>query len=152
MYPLLSQRPNIDGDLLDQTMIDVMDMPNGDRMLLTADYVQMLVDRENVALASGVPQPVHPKDNHVAHSKLHGQYIEDLQMMPPERVAQLKLDINEVAMHKAEHDRYLQEMQASLGNVKAGGGLSANLTQPGASSMAPGGPAPTGNYTPQEKR
>jgi len=151
-FPVLITLPNIDKDILTQTFVDVLELPNGDRMVKTNDLTMMDVDRENMALASGVPQPVHPNDDHFAHHEFHMRYIQEMSQMPPEQMAGQNLDLDAVMQHDMEHQEYINEMNMALGNTKEMGGNAGDIANPDSASEKSKTRPAQGNYTASEGR
>lgn len=152
IMPVALTLPNVDADAFLRTTFEILEIPNADRILIPTNFTNFDIDRENVALSSGVPQPVHPMDNHLAHFKGHQAYIQQMSMQGELAIAAAGLNLEAVAAHMAEHQQYLDEMNSALGNTKEMGGNTGNLVQPDSARMNKQPAGKTGKYTPAEGR
>lgn len=152
VLPIYLAQPNVDRDVLLRTVNDVLEIPNGDKILIPTNFTSFTIDKENVALASGIPQPVHPMDNHLAHYKGHEAYLTQMSQQGDVAIQSAQLNLEAVAQHMAEHQQFLAEMNASLGNTKEMGGNAGNMVQPDSARMNKQPTGKTGQYTPSESR
>ncbi len=145
VFPAIKDDPWFDPQVSRETLVDILELPNGDRLLASREHQQMIIDRESIALANGIPQQVHPLDNHQAHLEGHAEFIQDQEQRGEQPT-------NEQMQHIQEHQQFIAEQQAALGNTKELGGNSGNLVQPDAAAQKPSGSGATGNFTPSESR
>jgi hypothetical protein len=129
LFPMLSSNPAIDQKELVTTAVNVLQLPNKDRLIIDDQHVEFIADRENAALAEGVPQPVHPADKHERHHKTHSEFLQNA-----EGLSQAALQA--VQQHDEEHLEFLRQAASGLGNSKELGG---NVGQSG----SPGNPSIT---------
>jgi hypothetical protein len=117
MFPSLYNSRGIDQTELTRTVVQSLELPNQGKILINSEHIQFIVDRENMAMAGGVQQPVHPDDNHQMHSQGHQQFLEN----PDLNDAQ----INVIAEHNQIHFEFIEEANVgALGNTKELGGAS----------------------------
>ncbi|MEA1999848.1 MAG: hypothetical protein U9N61_11085 [Euryarchaeota archaeon] len=134
MYPMLSQDPAYDSYEVRRSAVDLLQLPNPDKLLKPPEYLMVLVQREEIALMSGREIPVHPLDNDQFHIKSHMKAIEFV------RKDQSGTMTTEVLMkHIEAHEEQMKEKQAQLGNTKEGGGLTGNMVQPQGARMKQAG-------------
>lgn len=152
VFPILAQDPYVDQRELRQTLVDMLELPNSERLLPPDDLLDMQIDRENSALGYGIELPVHPMDNHNAHLTGHMQYVEYLMQQPPEALQMQGVTLDAINAHVAAHQAELQKIQASLGNTKEMGGNAGNLQSANVPAMGQEKPGKTGQYTAKEDR
>ncbi|RKX17541.1 MAG: hypothetical protein DRP51_10695 [Candidatus Zixiibacteriota bacterium] len=139
MFPVVKDDPYFDPIVSRETMIDILDMPNRDTLLLSSDHQQIIVQRENAAMFAGVEQPVHPLDNHMAHMEGHQEAIQ--------QVGTNKMIENHIQEHQVE----INKRQQALGNTKEMGGNTGSLRNTESAAMK-SKTGSTGGYLPSEAR
>ncbi len=133
MFPVLATNPHIDLYELTRTYLDVLKLPNADRIMLPNELLQATIENENAAMIEGVNLPVHPMENHQKHIEGHVegadwlQTPEAMQSLTPEQV-QISLQVFQ--QHMMMHEAELEKQATALGNTKEMGGNTGNLTQP----------------------
>ena len=140
MYPVIKDDPIFNPIVSRETLVDMLDLPNRDRLLVSSEHQQLVVQRENMALFKDVPQPVHPLDNHMAHMQGHQAAIE--QMGPNGMLEQ----------HIADHQAEIDKRQSALGNTKELGGNSGSVRNAESGAIKGSSGGSTGNYLPSESR
>lgn len=132
-FPVISARPNYDQYELDRMFVNILKLPNPDKILLPNEHQQIVIDRENAALMQGVEQQVSPQDAHTEHIQSHIGLIDMISapqaagLIPQEALADIIEGIEE---HIIEHQGYIEQMNQALGNTKEMGGGTGNLVQP----------------------
>lgn len=139
--PLMLQDPFVNGRVLRETMVEILDLPNKDTLLVDDDHLQAIIQRENVSLLEGIPLNVHPQDKHQQHFEGHSQAAEVAGGSTPEMDEHIK-----------GHAQIIQQQQQALGNTKELGGGTGNLTQPDAAASRPSTGGATGRFTASENR
>lgn len=159
VYPIISNDPFYDQLEVRQTLNEMLDLPNRDRLLVNPNHLETTVTNESIALGYGVDQQVDPADNHQKHIENHSKYLAwvEEQLNRPNLTSQEATQIGELRTdlleeHIQEHMDALAQQQEALGNTKALGGNSGNLVQPDGASHKVGSGGSTGNYTPRENR
>lgn len=150
-YPILANDPFFDGMELRRTFVEVMDLPNRDRLLRNQDLLNMQIDRENSALGYGITLPVHPLDPHAGHIEGHVEYIDYIDSMGDEAITN-GLILEELQNHIMEHQSYIDQQESALGNTKEMGGNTGTQVQPDAARSRQRGRQKTGSYTASETR
>ncbi len=150
MFPVIANDPWFDPLVVRETAVDMLDLPNKDRLLPPPDYVRGDIEREHIALLAGLEQPVLELDNHNLHVQLHMEHAEFLAQLPPEELGPMQVDNLEA--HIQEHLRYIEKQNEALGNTKAGGGNTGTLSQPDGARMKTSSGGQTGRFTPSESR
>lgn len=136
MYPLLSTDPFFDQYEVRKTAVQILQLPNADRILPPNSLLQMNVDRENIALGLGAYVPVHPQDQHQLHIQGHAEYIDFINS--PEG-QQGGLNDKAAVQHNQEHEDAILKQNTSLGNSKElGGNATGNQVQPDAAAQTRG--------------
>lgn len=146
--PLLLNDPYWDQRVVRETMVQMLDLPNGVKLLRNREYAKVQVERENAALMYGIQLPVHDLDEHRSHIEGH---VEALDFVEQRREKDPNLRTETLEEHIAEHQEMLEQQTAALSNTKEIGGGAA--VQPdAAASRASAGKQATGNFMPREKR
>jgi len=147
MYPNWRLDPIINDHELVRTALDMLDIPNRDRLLVSKEHQKLIADRESIALAYGIELPVHPLDPHDIHLESHMAQIEFLQKNPnPAMTTDVLVE------HSQAHQIEIQKRNTALGNTKEMGGNAGNFNQPDSASIKSTGQGKTGGYMPQEGR
>jgi hypothetical protein len=152
VYPTLQLNPRFNQDVVEETMVDILDLPNGEKLLNTSGHLQAIIDRESGALGYGIPQPVHELDNHQAHVEGHSEYVQAIESGQLDQPGQEPPQTDLLIAHIEEHQAHIEQRQQALGNTKEMGGNSGNLVQPDAASQGSEPRGATGNFTPSEGR
>lgn len=153
VYPTIANDPAFDPDVSRETLVDILNLPNADRLLVSKEYEQMIVSRESIMLGYGIESPVHPRDRHQLHVEGHLEYIEYIESLPPNHPDRAKLTTDLLIQQIEEHQKYLEMQNNALGNTKAFGGNTGATVQPDMAAVkVKQGNAKTGNYTPRESR
>ena len=141
--PLMLQDPFIDGRVLRETMVEILDLPNKDTLLIDNDHLQAIIQRENAALLADPPIAlnIHPADKHQQHFEGHTEAAS----LPAGSTPEMDEHIN-------AHAQIIQKQQQALGNTKELGGGTGNLTQPDAAASRPSRGGATGRFTASETR
>jgi hypothetical protein len=159
VYPVIANDPYFDGAMARETLIEMLDLPNKDRLLENPDKVENLIDNESAALGFGVSQQVHPLHNHQAHNEGHQEYLEwimeqkarnDAPIEEQAQISQMREDL--IIEHIEEHNFYIEQQQQAIGNTKELGGNTGNLVQPDGAAQNPRTQGGRGNFTPREDR
>jgi hypothetical protein len=151
--PLLMNNPYLDQRVLIETLIELEELPNSERLIPPDDYLKIQIDRENLALGSGVEQPVHPMDNHGLHIEGHTEYLDYVSQSQDQAMASaagIRTDM--VEAHIMEHQQFMEQMSGSLGNTKELGGNAGNLGNAQSASMKGSAGGKTGAYLAREGR
>ncbi len=128
-YPTMIGDPFYDPFELRKTFVDVLQLPNADRILRPNQHLLDIIERENISLANGLGLFVSPHDRHEAHIKGH---VEGRDM-----AAQNGLPTSAFDTHIEEHQQMQEEQQAALGNTKEfGGNASQNLSSENAANKS----------------
>jgi len=123
MFPALIQNPYFDAYELCKTAVSVLQLPNADRILRDNELQHFTIDRENLAMAGGVEQPVHENDNHEMHLQDHNEFV-DSGNVPKQFMGLFQ-------NHDQTHQMYFdQQMQGGLGNTKELGGNTGQSISP----------------------
>lgn len=152
VYPTLQQNPRYNQDVVEETMVDILDLPNANKLLNTSGHLQAIIDRESGALGYGIPQPVHELDNHQAHVEGHSEYLQAIESGELDQPGQEPAKPDLLVAHIEEHQQFIAQRQAALGNTKEMGGNVGNLSQPEGASFKPPATGATGSFTPSESR
>lgn len=133
MFPVLTTNPHIDLYELTRTYLDILKVPNADRIMLPNELLQATIENENAAMIEGVSLPVHPAEIHQKHMEGHIEGVNWL--ASPEAMQALSPDqiriANEVFQeHMMGHEAELEKQATALGNTKEMGGNTGNLSQP----------------------
>jgi len=112
-FPLLLQDPFIDGFELRKAMLEVLKIPNPEKLLPPSEVEAMNIDRENAGLALGAVLPVSPFDKHELHIEGHADFLQ----YAASRGLQQDF-INNIEHHIEEHQAELEQAQGSLANTK----------------------------------
>lgn len=128
MYPAMVNDPYYDPRAVRETAIDLLQLPNGDRLLPPDVKLKTNIARENSALMYGIYLPVIKEDEHDAHIMGHQEALQTIQQMP----AAQKAEVNPQTImdHINEHLAFREQINTALGNTKEMGGNEGNLTQP----------------------
>lgn len=113
MFPILQQSPYVEQRELVETVVEILELPNRDRLLVDDELQAFIIDRENIALSQNVPQPVHPMDRHQAHIESHSQ------MDPMTREGQGHIEAHQLEIEK--------QNKGQLANSKELGGGTGDL-------------------------
>lgn len=127
LIPLLKEDPLIDQYGLTDTILETLKLPNPSKLLKPNEYEQILLDRENLGLMSGVPAEqmrVHPLDNDQRHIESHLEAIEFAKQ--PEYVQQ-GATTKELEKHIVDHQNSAQQKNRGLANTKELGGGAGDL-------------------------
>lgn len=127
MYPLMLEDPYFDGYEIRKIAVEVLKLPNADKILPPNEHMQFIIDRENAALGYGIQLPVSPYDNHQQHMEVHMEYVDYM------KSNRLKTDV--IEEHIVMHQDELMRQQASLGNTKNLGGNSGQMSNPESASI-----------------
>ena len=139
MFPTMKDDPYFNPIVSRETMIDMLNLPNRDTLLVSSDHQKIIVQRENAAMFAGIEQPVHPLDNHMAHIEGHNEALQ--------QVGQNRMIENHIQEHQIEIDK----RQQALGNSKDMGGNAGSLRNSESGSMK-SKTGSTGAYLPSEAR
>lgn len=132
--PLMLQDPMFDRRAVRETWLEVLAMPNANRLLPPDNKLKAIIARENVPLMYGYELPVIPEDEHEAHVIGHQELLQYMDSLPPERKQGMTKEA--VMKHIDEHMAQIEQINASLGNTKAMGGAAGNLVQPEGAAMS----------------
>ncbi len=150
-YPIISNDPMFDPFEVRRTLVDVLDLPNRERLLTDRDYLQHKVDVESAAMClGGIPVEPHELDNHSVHIELHAQYLQYMSQDPPEGFQPELLE-----EHIQKHQQLFAQESDALGNTRDLGGGAAeagNLVQPDAAARKGLPTGVTGAHQPSEGR
>ncbi len=130
MFPVLLNDPYFDQYALRQTAVEILKLPNPDRILVPNEHLNIIIERENAALLAGVEQEVSQFDNHALHIEGH---VEALDLLRDPRAAQeanLAGTEEFIQNHIEQHQGFIEKQSDALGNTKEFGGNSGNLVQP----------------------
>lgn len=152
VFPLLRDDPFYDPTVVRETLNEVLELPNRDRLLLNRELLKSQIDKESVALGKGIPQPVHPLDNHAEHIRGHAEYLDFVEQQGETGAAAQQVTTDLLVDHITQHQGELEKIAASLGNSKDLGGGVGNQVQPDAASRNASPQGSTGNFTPSENR
>ena len=152
VFPMLRDDPGYDPGVVRETLVDVLDLPNKERLLVNAGLLEQQIDKESVGLSLGADLPVHPLENHAAHIKGHAEYIQFVDGLPEQQRTEEDLSTDALIRHIEGHQAIIEQQQASLGNTKELGGNTGTSAQPDAASQNPLPTGQTGNFTPSESR
>ena len=159
VYPIISSDPHYDGQVVRETLNEILDLPNGERLLVNPKQLENDINNESIALGFGVPQQVDVHHNHVAHLEGHQEYlgyIEEQQQrndLGPEEIVQVQeLRTDVLEEHMEEHMQILEQQQEALGNSKELGGNTGNVVQPDGAANNLRTQSGRGNFTPSENR
>ena len=134
--PMAKVDPYFDQYELRRTELEVLKLPNADKILKSNEHMEKEVHNENAALMEGVAQIVSPQDSHQQHIKIHVEGLKWYQ----ERVNSGQMPGgNEPVFQKhiEEHQNILAEQQSALGNTKETGGLSGGQQASGENASTP---------------
>ena len=159
VLPTIMNDPQYDGLAVRETLNEMLDLPNKERLLIIPTVLENDIQNESIALGYGVDQQVDPNHNHIAHLEGHGEYLEFIVQQQQQQgvgieqgqqIAQLRTDVLEE--HMAVHGQFIEEQQQAIGNTKELGGNTGNLVQPDGASQNQRSKSGQGNFTPRENR
>lgn len=127
LYPAISNDPYFEPFEVRLAMVQMLKLPNADKLLPARDYMELQVDRENIALGAGLDSPVHPMDNHTLHIKVHMRYYQFAQ--------QKGLDVQMIMRHIQQHEQMLEQQTKGIGNTKEMGGNTGNVVSSQGNAM-----------------
>jgi len=128
--PILKMDPNIEQYELSKSHVEVMKLPNSDRLLKNYRLLDVIIEKENIAMAEGAPQPVDPEEPHEVHNPGHKEFLEN----PPVKLTREAIDI--ITDHMAQHDEQIEiRNKGQLGNTKELGGNAGQLASPAQPSI-----------------
>ena len=152
VFPSIAVDPFYDPAVVRETLNDVLELPNRDRLLLNRELLKSQIDKESVALGKGIPQPVHPLDNHAEHIRGHVEYLDFIEQQGEAGAAAQQVSTELLMDHVTQHQGELEKISAALGNSKDLGGNVGNQVQPDAARRNAPARGATGNFTPSENR
>ena len=120
--PGLKVDPQIDQYQLTKTELEVLKIPNPNRLLPPSKHLQIIVERENAALLNGVPQPVSQYDNDSFHMKNHLNALNYVRKMPSAERQARGITDSVLMDHIKQHQQSAQQKAAELSNTKDLGG------------------------------
>lgn len=121
MLPLLKTDPLLDQYAVTKTQIDLLKLPNPERLLVPNEHLNTILERENAALIEGVEQKISQYDNHSLHIESH---VEALDFASAN---DLGVETEQfIQLHIEEHQEFIQQQSGALGNTKELGGNAAN--------------------------
>lgn len=128
-FPSMSVDPYFEPFEVRKTMVEILQLPNADRILRPNQHLLDIIERENIALANGLGLFVSEHDRHEAHIKGH---VEGRDL-----AAQAGQDTSQFDIHIEEHQGMQEEQQAGLGNTKEfGGNAGQNLSSENAANKS----------------
>jgi hypothetical protein len=151
-YPTAANDHYFDPMWVRRTAIEVLGLPNQERLLRNQEHLGMVIDRENAALMYGIELPVHPLDEHPAHIEGHVESLDYIESLPPEQAATQQISPDAIIAHIEEHQKEIDQQQEALGNTKEMGGNAGNLVQPDSASFQNITRQARGRFTPGERR
>ena len=113
--PLMLQDPFLDPYEVRRMNLEILGLPNADRLLPPNQHLQDIIERENIALVNGLQIFVSPFDQHQAHIEGHSAAIDE--------ALQYGQSTETIEAHIAEHEQAIEQQQSGLGNTKEVGGL-----------------------------
>ncbi len=129
MFPSMAVDPFFEPYEVRKTLVEILQLPNADRILRPNQHLLDIIERENIALANGLGLFVSEHDRHEAHIKGH---VEGKDLS-----AQAGQDTRAFDVHIEEHQKMQEEQQAGLGNTKEFGGNSGqNLSSENAANKS----------------
>ena len=120
--PGLKVDPQIDQYQLTKTELEVLKIPNPNRLLPPSKHLQIIVERENAALLNRVPQPVSQYDNDSFHMKNHLNALNYVRKMPSAERQARGITDSVLMDHIKQHQQSAQQKAAELSNTKDLGG------------------------------
>jgi hypothetical protein len=131
-YPTMIGDPYWDQFEIRSTLKDVLQLPNGDKLLPPSQYLADIIERENIALLNGLGIFVSQFDPHSAHIIGHTK-TRDIMI-------QQGIPTGAIDEHILEHQQMQeqqQEQSGSLGNTKEyGGNTGQNLSSENAANKS----------------
>ena len=136
MFPLLQQNPFIDQHSLTKTAIEILKLPNPNRILPPNEHLRQQATNENVALMNGLELPVSQFDNDQLHLQVH---IEAVNFVSQDQNAIAQgLTTEALEAHIQAHQESIEAKSNALGNSKDLGGGDAQLRNANAGSITQG--------------
>ena len=122
-YPTMLQDPFLDPYEVRRTNLEILGLPNPEKLLPPNEYIEMVIERENIALARGVQLPVHPLDQHQGHVESHLALIDELQRR--------RIDDSVAQEHLDNHLKEIEKQNKGLANTKETGAASGQIVNSG---------------------
>ena len=120
--PQIRTSPNFDQYEVDKILLDILQIPNADRIMKSNEHLADIIEREDIALINGISIFVSPHDDDLAHIQAHEATLEEFQQTGGNPQALIK----HIEDHKAQHEK----KSAGLGNTKEFGGNAGQLLSP----------------------
>ena len=166
VLPTIMNDPFYDGQVVRETLNEILDLPNKERLLVDPTKLERTIQNESIALGYGIAQEVDPNDNHIGHNEGHEEYRQfiikqkqrqDVSQEEAVKIEELGLDVLEEHMgliesNESSHNFYIEQQQQAIGNTKELGGNTGSLVQPDGASQNSRSQSGRGNFTPRENR
>ena len=136
MFPLLQQNPFLDQHELIKTTLQILKLPNPNRLLPPNEHLRQQAINENVALMNGLELPVSEFDNDQLHIEVHTEGIDFVSQ--DQMAIQQGLTTEALEAHRFLHQQAIEAKTNALGNTKDLGGGAAQLSNPEAGAIKQG--------------
>lgn len=120
--PQMKASPNYDQFEIDRTFLDLLQIPNADRIMKPNEFLLDIIEREDIALVNGIGLFVSPHDDDLAHIQGHNATREEL--------VQGGGNPQMIDQHIQAHTEQLEKKNAGLGNTKEFGGNAGQIISP----------------------